>query len=258
MRVVLTSVHCVQNVNELAAALGVKDVQVMVSSEPAGLTKGERQRLLAVRPESVFCIDIKRELHGEAADLLLPFATPVLGPHSWKHHQGKLTAWLSSVAGAAAVEPSSLLPSAAFERAAAGEACLLLAEDALLKADRLVVAAHLWANAAAEALSEFARRGGRGLDPVTFFHSFRQDLDFAPGGNELWKFEVVTPAGSQYKETRRHLLLEVRGWRPRPEVPRVYFETVGYRGKVYTAVLYCGPHPASGSTQRAKVVLPTV
>ncbi|MFN0180238.1 MAG: hypothetical protein ACKVZ0_15670 [Gemmatimonadales bacterium] len=254
MRFVVTSPYCFERLLEMVVAKGLTDVVVRSES---GRNVSERtiELLQNAAPTSVFCIDLGRDLVQLIQSRCKGPSSSVLGPFSWKNHQEELASWLTPpvVEGLIPIP----IPSVALNTAAETEPLLVLAISATANADRINPSLHGWVAAAAEALRAFASEQGElHSEAGQFFTRQRPDIDFATSGNVRFSYRVTWSGGELRRETKRHLLLRVKGWRPKPEVPRIYFDTVRHLGSLYTVVLYCGPHPPENSVQSADIHLP--
>jgi hypothetical protein len=132
------------------------------------------------------------------------------------------------------------LPSEAF--ASVASATLILAKDALSKADRITIRRYDFAIRAASALAAFAgqREVPEGLSK--FFKD--RDLDFAVNGPTLATYDVIKN-GAVVSKLSTEWHLKEGDMTSQEDAARIYFHSATVDGTWYVFVLWCGPHPTS-------------
>lgn len=253
MRVLITSEWSGASLSSVVAESGVTDVVVVAVNPKRPLGERERSRLSEPAIVAAICVDLSEKAVEAISDFFSQRGIGLPRGHSWHRDELVIRSWLVGQETAPTV---ARRPSEVVQTAVAAEPRLLLAESALLSADKLAEATYPWVSAAVDALRGYAAAEGKVGNAFQYFRRHRPDIDFATSGKVKWDYEVTTASQTYRRNTQRHLLLDVRIWRPPVEVPRIYFDLFRHADEAFTLILLCGPHPPEPSTQRAKVHLP--
>jgi hypothetical protein len=164
-------------------------------------------------------------------------------PNAFRADDQQLHAWLRGPTTSEATETPPL-PAVAFARAVAEADRMVLADNALARANEIAEVRHDFTLNAANALAELANAQGETGQSLDTWFSARH-LHFANSGGVTFQYRR-RDGGEGSRKTQRHLK---SGDATTPQAAaRIYFDLVGASsGAVYVVAFYVGPHPADGS-----------
>jgi hypothetical protein len=233
----------VKAARELVLELGVIDVTVL------HVTRGEQTPSRAY-VEALGTNGDKREVavvqvHRKYRRALESICNITCERKEFRREDKILRDWLRPAAAVSTA--STLLPTVAFQNAAASQSRFILGDGALTHADDLRTERHPFANRAAVATSTLAGlKGGRTNKPlVDWFGDAPHRLTFAVNGRVSFKYEILSNGVVlATNETEWHL--KEGDNTERLNCARVYFDKCRIADICHVVLLYCGPHPSEG------------
>ncbi|OWQ78004.1 hypothetical protein [Stenotrophomonas maltophilia] len=234
MRYLFVYQDFVASVEELLAELSVTDIQVI------SVKKGESSpstAVLSCLPEAggvcaVIQVDRKYRKSLGAVEVEQVFK-------QFRRNDQVLRQWLVPIP---AREQARCPPTEAFEAAVADCGWLMLADDALVRADEVSPIRWDFVGRAAQLLRRLAL--GEQLGPMRQWQA-NHGIHFAPNGQVHFSYSL--PKGPPIQPVYWHL---TEGRSTTAEgASRIYFDLRSVEGVAHVLVFYVGPHPEDGGYQ---------